>query len=72
MVHPYLRRRRGEEPVIYFYFNFEPILARILGVPIFQEQVMAMAVVVGGFTPGEADGLRRLMGAWRKWGGLDI
>jgi error-prone DNA polymerase len=71
MVHPYLRRRRGEEPVTYPHPNLEPILARTLGVPIFQEQVMAMAVAVGGFTPGEADGLRRAMGAWRKRGGLD-
>jgi error-prone DNA polymerase len=70
MVHPYLRRRRGEEPVTYAHPSLEPILARTLGVPIFQEQVMAMAVAVGGFTPGQADALRRAMGAWRKRGTL--
>jgi len=70
MVHPYLRRRNGEEPVTYADERLRPILGRTLGVPIFQEQVMAMAVAVGGFTPGEADGLRRAMGAWRKRGGL--
>ncbi|MCB9780747.1 MAG: error-prone DNA polymerase [Alphaproteobacteria bacterium] len=71
MVHPYLRRRNGEEPVEYAHPKLEPILARTLGVPIFQEQVMAMAVAVGGFTPGQADQLRRAMGAWRKRGGLE-
>ncbi len=70
MVHPYLRRRSGEEPVTYADERLRPILERTLGVPIFQEQVMAMAVAVGGFTPGEADQLRRAMGAWRKRGGL--
>jgi len=70
MVHPYLRRRRGDEPVTYAHPKLEPILSRTLGVPIFQEQVMAMAVAVGGFTPGEADELRRAMGAWRKKGTL--
>jgi error-prone DNA polymerase len=70
MVHPYLRRRRGEEPVTYAHPALEPILARTLGVPIFQEQVMAMAVAVGNFTPGQADELRRAMGAWRKRGTL--
>jgi error-prone DNA polymerase len=72
MVHPYLARRSGAEPVTYAHPLLEPILARTLGVPIFQEQVMAMAVAVGGFTPGEADGLRRAMGAWRKRGGLEV
>jgi error-prone DNA polymerase len=71
MVHPYLRRRSGEEPVTYVHPALEPILARTLGVPLFQEQVMQIAVAVGGFTPGEADELRRAMGAWRKRGGLD-
>ena len=71
MVHPYLRRRAGEEAVTYAHPALEPILARTLGVPLFQEQVMQMAVAVGGFTPGEADALRRAMGAWRKRGGLD-
>jgi len=70
MVHPYLRRRRGEEPTLYAHDRLRPILERTLGVPIFQEQVMAMAVAVGGFSPGEADQLRRAMGAWRKRGGL--
>ena len=70
MVHPYLRRRQGLEPVEYADPRLIPILERTLGIPIFQEQVMAMAVAVGGFTPGEADGLRRAMGAWRKRGGL--
>ena len=71
MVHPYLRRRTGEEDITYAHPLLEPILARTLGVPIFQEQVMAMAVAVGGFSPGQADELRRAMGAWRKRGTLD-
>lgn len=70
MVHPYLERRSGAEPVSYAHPDLEPILARTLGVPIFQEQVMEMAMVVGGFSAGEADELRRAMGAWRKRGGL--
>ena len=70
MVHPYLKRRRGEEAITYAHPKLKPILARTLGVPIFQEQVMAMAVAVGGFTPGEADELRRAMSAWRKRGTL--
>ena len=70
MVHPYLRRRSGQEKVAYVDERLRPILERTLGVPIFQEQVMAMAVAVGGFTPGEADALRRAMGAWRRKGGL--
>lgn len=70
MVHPYLRRRSGDEPITYAHPALEPILARTLGVPLFQEQVMAMAVAVGGFTAGEADRLRRAMGAWRKRGNL--
>ena len=71
MVHPFLRRRSGDEPITYAHPALEPILARTAGVPIFQEQVMAMAVAVGGFTPGQADQLRRAMGAWRKRGGLE-
>ena len=63
MVHPYLRRRSGQEPVDYVDERLRPILERTLGVPIFQEQVMAMAQAVGGFTGGEADKLRRAMGA---------
>jgi len=70
MVHPYLRRRCGDEPVSYAHPDLVPILERTLGVPLFQEQVMAMAVAVGGFTGGEADQLRRAMGAWRKRGNL--
>ncbi|HMV69868.1 MAG TPA: error-prone DNA polymerase, partial [Myxococcota bacterium] len=71
MVHPYLRRRNGEEEVTYLHPALERVLGRTLGVPLFQEQVMQIAVEVGGFTPGEADGLRRAMGAWRKRGGLE-
>ncbi len=71
MVHPYLKRRAGEEPVLYAHHKLRPILERTMGVPIFQEQVMAMAVAVGGFTPGEADELRRAMGAFRKRGKLN-
>jgi error-prone DNA polymerase len=70
MVHPYLRRRSGDEPVTYAHPTLVPILERTLGVPLFQEQVMAMAVAVGGFTAGQADQLRRAMGAWRKRGNL--
>jgi error-prone DNA polymerase len=71
MVHPYLKRRNGDEPVTYAHPALVPILERTLGVPLFQEQVMAMAVAVGGFSPGEADRLRRAMGAWRKRGNLE-
>ena len=72
MVHPYLRRRRGEEPVTYAHPKLIPILQRTLGIPLFQEQVMQIAIEVGGFTAGEADNLRRAMGAWRKRGNLDV
>jgi DNA-directed DNA polymerase III PolC len=66
MVHPYLKRRQGLEPVIYDHPKLKPILEKTLGVPIFQEQVMKMAVAIAGFTPGEADQLRKVMsGAWR-------
>ncbi len=61
MVHPYLRRRDGLEKVRYPYAPLEPVLARTLGVPLFQEQAMRLAVVAAGFTPGEADELRRIM-----------
>ena len=71
MVHPYLRRRQGQEPVTYPSAAVERVLARTLGVPIFQEQVMQLAVVAAGFTPGEADALRRSMAAWRRKGGLE-
>ena len=70
MVHPYLRRRNGEEPVSYPSPAVEQVLARTLGVPIFQEQVMQLAIVAAGFTPGEADQLRRAMAAWKRRGGL--
>jgi error-prone DNA polymerase len=71
MVHPYLRRRRGEEPVEYPSDAVRGVLERTLGVPIFQEQVMQLAVVAAGFTPGEADRLRRSMAAWKRKGGLE-
>ncbi len=70
MVHPYLRRRQGLEPVTYPSDAVKQVLERTLGVPIFQEQVMQLAVVAAGFTPGEADQLRRSMAAWRRKGGL--
>jgi error-prone DNA polymerase len=70
MVHPYLRRRAGEEPVTYPSEEVEGVLRRTLGVPIFQEQVMQLAIVAAGFTPGEADQLRRAMAAWKRKGGL--
>jgi len=70
MVHPYLRRRGGLEPVSYPSAEVEGVLKRTLGVPIFQEQVMQLAVVAAGFTPGEADQLRRAMAAWKRKGGL--
>ncbi len=70
MVHPYLRRRSGEEPVTYPSPEVQQVLERTLGVPIFQEQVMQLAVVAAGFSPGEADRLRRAMAAWRRKGGL--
>jgi len=71
MVHPYLRRRRGLEPVVYPSAAVQGVLERTLGVPIFQEQVMQLAVVAAGFTPGEADRLRRSMAAWKRKGGLE-
>jgi error-prone DNA polymerase len=71
MVHPYLRRRQGLEPVAYPSEAVRQVLERTLGVPIFQEQVMSLAVVAAGFTPGESDALRRAMAAWRRKGGLE-
>jgi error-prone DNA polymerase len=71
MVHPYLRRRNGEEAVTYPSKQVEEVLERTLGVPIFQEQVMQLAIVAAGFTPGEADRLRRAMAAWKRKGGLE-
>jgi error-prone DNA polymerase len=70
MVHPYLRRRSGEEPVDYPSEEVRQALARTLGVPIFQEQVMQLAILAADFTPGEADQLRRAMAAWKRKGGL--
>ena len=70
MVHPYLRRRQGLEKVTYPSAAVEKVLKRTLGVSIFQEQVMQLAVVAAGFTPGEADQLRRAMAAWKRKGGL--
>lgn len=71
MVHPYLRRRAGEESVSYPNDAIRAVLHKTLGVPIFQEQAMRLAVVAAGFTPGEADELRRAMGAWRRPGVID-
>ena len=70
MVHPYLRRRQGREPIEYPSDAVESVLRRTLGVPIFQEQVMQLAMVAAGFTPGQADQLRRAMGAWKRTGGI--
>ena len=70
MVHPYLRRRNGEEAVDYPSDEVKGVLQRTLGIPIFQEQVMQLAIVAAGFTAGEADQLRRAMAAWKRRGGL--
>ncbi|GAC1497978.1 MAG: error-prone DNA polymerase [Vulcanimicrobiaceae bacterium] len=66
MIHPFLRRRNGLEPVTYPHPKLKPILERTLGVPLFQEQGMRMAIEAGGFTPGQADQLRRAMGHKRS------
>ncbi|MBC7778529.1 MAG: DNA polymerase III subunit alpha, partial [Proteobacteria bacterium] len=71
MVHPYLRRRQGLEAVTYPSAAVQAVLERTLGVSIFQEQVMQLVVVAAGFTPGEADRVRRAMAAWRRKGGLE-
>ncbi len=71
MVHPYLRRRRGEEPVTYPHEILRPVLEKTLGVPLFQEQVMRLAIVAADYTPGEADQLRRDMAAWRSTGRIE-
>jgi error-prone DNA polymerase len=71
MVHPYLRRRAGEEEETYPNDAIRQVLEKTLGVPIFQEQAMRLAVVAAGFTPGEADQLRRAMAAWRRPGLID-
>ncbi len=71
MVHPYLRRRNGEEAVEYPSEELIPVFARTLGVPLFQEQVMELAMVAADYSPGEADELRRSMAAWKRHGGLE-
>jgi error-prone DNA polymerase len=71
MVHPYLRRRNGEEQITYPNPAIQQVLHKTLGVPLFQEQAMRLAIVAAGFTPGEADQLRRAMGAWRKRGVIE-
>ncbi|HSX89045.1 MAG TPA: OB-fold nucleic acid binding domain-containing protein, partial [Pseudomonas sp.] len=71
MVHPYLRRRNGEEAVVYPSAELEVVFKRTLGVPLFQEQVMQLAIVAADYTPGEADELRRSMAAWKRHGGLE-
>ena len=71
MVHPYLRRRDGIEKVTYPNSAIRDVLKKTLGVPLFQEQAMRLAVVAAGFTPGEADQLRRAMGAWKRPGLID-
>jgi error-prone DNA polymerase len=70
MVHPYLKRRSGQEPVDYPSDEVRRALERTLGVPIFQEQVMQLAILAADFSPGEADRLRRAMAAWKRKGGL--
>lgn len=71
MVHPYLKRRQGLERIEKISPGVDAVLARTCGVPIFQEQVMQLAVVAANFTPGEADQLRRAMAAWKRKGGLE-
>lgn len=71
MVHPFLKRRNGQEEVSYSSPEVERVLERTLGVPIFQEQVIELAMVAAGFTAGEADQLRRVMASWKRRGGLD-
>lgn len=71
MVHPYLRRRKGEEPISYPSEALQKVFERTLGIPLFQEQVMALAIVAADYTPGEADQLRRSMAAWKRHGGLE-
>lgn len=68
MVHPYLRRRNGEEPVVFPSDELESVLGKTLGVPLFQEQAMKIAIVAAGFTPEEADQLRRAMATFRRVG----
>lgn len=72
MVHPYLRRRQGLEPVEYPSPAVRGVLERTLGVPLFQEQAIELAMVAAGFSAGEADALRRAMAAWRRRGGIEV
>lgn len=71
MVHPYLQRRMGREPITYESPDLEKVLKRTLGIPLFQEQVMEIAMVAADFTAGQADELRRSMAAWKRHGGLE-
>jgi error-prone DNA polymerase len=71
MIHPYLRRRQGLEPVDYPSDALREVLKRTLGVPLFQEQVMRIAMVAANYSPGDADRLRRDMAAWKRRGGLE-
>jgi error-prone DNA polymerase len=71
MVHPYLQRRKDPDAVVYPSAELEPVLKRTLGVPLFQEQVMQVAITAAGFAPGEADELRRGMAAWKRRGGIE-
>ena len=71
MVHPYLRRRKGEEEIIYPSEEVRGVLERTLGVPLFQEQVIKLAMVAAGFSPGKADQLRRSMATWKRNGGIE-
>ncbi|MBI6954000.1 error-prone DNA polymerase [Pseudomonas sp. CCOS 191] len=71
MVHPYLRRRLKQEPVTYPSAELQAVFERTLGVPLFQEQVMELAMVAADYSPGEADQLRRSMAAWKRHGGLE-
>ncbi|HLN86674.1 MAG TPA: OB-fold nucleic acid binding domain-containing protein, partial [Candidatus Limnocylindrales bacterium] len=71
MVHPYLRRRQGKEEVKYPHSSLEPVLKKTLGVPLFQEQVMRLAMIAADYTPGEADQLRRDMAAWHRTGRME-
>jgi error-prone DNA polymerase len=70
MVHPYLRRRKGDEPITYPP-QLEKVFERTLGIPLFQEQVMEVAILAANYSPGEADQLRRSMAAWKRHGGLE-
>ncbi|MFT3921607.1 MAG: error-prone DNA polymerase [Myxococcales bacterium] len=72
MVHPYLRRRTGGEPVHYPHPSLERVLKKTMGIPIFQEQVMKLAVLAADYTPGEADQLRRDMAAWKSSGRIEV